>query len=175
MGLPWQADTAFCRAGYDTAYDPFAPTFWPARVPNQVLTEADYAVVIDSAQPRERRIEAFVSRTDWNAPLHGTTAGQMEQMVRIFGSMGLVEVREGVHGDPAFPSTMMVASYGPEVTPADAGSLTSEASAPMKLAAEAAEPHPKLGARALPRGANFASHDEAAAAPLPVRHGPKRR
>lgn len=173
MGLPWQADTAFCRAGYDTAYDPFAPTFWPARVPNHVLTEADYAIVIDSAQPHDRRIEAFVNRTSWNKPLHGSTAGQMEQMVRVFGSMGLVEVREGVRGDPTFPSTMMVASYGPEVTPADATSLEAEAPAPM-LKAAAAEPHPKLGARALPRGANFASHEEAAAAPLPVRHGPKR-
>lgn len=176
MGLPWQADTAFCRAGYDTAYDPFAPTFWPARVPNHVLTEEDYAIVIDPSQPRERRIEAFVNRTSWNKPLHGTTAGQMEQMVRIFGSMGLVEVREGVHGDPAFPQTMMVASYGPQVAPADATSLEAETPAPMlkAAAAEAAEPHPKVRPRALPRGSNFASHEDAATAPLPVRHGRKR-
>jgi hypothetical protein len=87
--------------------------------------------------------------------------------------MGLVEVRAGVQGDPAFPATMMVASYGPQVAPADAGSLTAETSAPM-LKAAAAEPHPKLGARTLPRGANFATQEEAAAAPLPVRHGPKR-
>jgi hypothetical protein len=174
MGLPWQADTAFCRAGYDTAYDPFAPTFWPARVPNHVLTEEDYAIVVDPSQPRERRIEAFVNRTSWNKPLHGTTAGQMEQMVRIFGSMGLVEVREGVHGDPAFPQTMMVASYGPDVAPADATSLEAATPAPMLKAAAAAEPHPKVRPRALPRGSNFASHEDAAAAPLPVRHGRKR-
>jgi hypothetical protein len=40
MGLPWQADTGFCRSGYDTQYDPFVPTFWPARVPPQELHPA---------------------------------------------------------------------------------------------------------------------------------------
>ncbi len=49
--------------------------------------------------------------------LTGSTAGQMEQMVRIFGDMGLVEVREGVPDDPDFPDTMMVASFGPGVKP----------------------------------------------------------
>ncbi len=176
MGLPWQADTAYCRAGYDTAYDPFAPTFWPARVPNHVLTADDYAIVIDPAQPMARRIEAFSNRTSWNKPLHGKTAAQMEQMVRIFGSMGLVEVRPGVEGDPAFPATMMVASYGPDVDAADASSMSTAALAkPMLKTAMSEdadlEAHPKMHvkSRALPQGANFDSHEEAEQAPLPVR------
>ena len=48
MALPWQGDTAFCRSGYDLEYDPYVPTFWAARVPNQVLTEEDYQTVIDT-------------------------------------------------------------------------------------------------------------------------------
>lgn len=175
MGLPWQADTAYCRAGYDSHYDPFAPTFWPARVPNQVLTADDYAIVVDPQQPMARRIEAFTARTSWNKPLHGKTAEQMKQMVRIFGSMGLVEVRQGVQGDPAFPVTMMVASYGPDVAAADAASMTEAAMAqpmPKAVAPETllkAHPKARVQARALPRGANFDSHEEANAAPLPVR------
>lgn len=123
MGLPWQADTAFCRGGYfkQSKYDPFVPTFWPARVPNEVLAAQDYAVVVDPELPMAQRIEAFTRRTDWNKPLHGSISQQMEDMVRIFGSMGLLEVRDGVPGNPAFPTTMMVASYGPDVAPADAG------------------------------------------------------
>ena len=35
MGLPWQADTGFCRSGYDMNYDPFVPTFWPAGCPTR--------------------------------------------------------------------------------------------------------------------------------------------
>ncbi len=162
MGLPWQADTAFCRAGYDTDYDPFAPTFWPARVPNHVLTAEDYAVVVDPSQPLARRIDAFSNRTSWNKPLHGNTASQMLDMVRIFGSMGLVEVRPGVIGDPIFPAVMMVASFGPDVAPADATSLT--AVEPVLTA----DSSPKT--RSLPRAANFASREEAGSAPLPVRH-----
>ena len=49
MALPWQGDTAFCRSGYDPEYDPYVPTFWPARVPNQVLTEEDYGTVMDTS------------------------------------------------------------------------------------------------------------------------------
>jgi hypothetical protein len=174
MGLPWQADTAFCRSGYDTQYDPFAPTFWPAHVPNQVLSAADYAVVVDPHQPIARRIEAFTSRTNWNKPLHGSTAQQMEQMVRVFGSMGLMEVHPGVAGDPTFPARMMVASYGPNVALADTTSLGGAvpATAPKEeMAAASGGPHPKLGP--MVRGANFASHEAASTAPLPVRRSPR--
>lgn len=173
MGLPWQADTAYCRGGYDTQYDPYAPTFWPARVPNQVLTERDYEIVIDPEQPLERRVEAFTQRTSWNKPLHGSTAQQMDQMVRIFGSMGLVEVREGVTDNPLFPPVMMVASYGPDVPPADAAETANltPMSTPSLLLRQAIQGAPVVApdkqAHALPRGANFSSHEEASHAPRP--------
>ena len=46
MAMPWQTDTASCRSGYDKTYGPYVPTFWPARVPNRVMTKENYAVVI---------------------------------------------------------------------------------------------------------------------------------
>jgi hypothetical protein len=166
MGLPWQADTGFCRSGYDTEYDPFVPTFWPARVPNQVLTEPNYRIVIDPHQPQERRLAAFTARMVWTDPLHGSTAGQMEQMVRIFGSMGLVEVRDGVVNDPDFPATMMVASFGPGVQPPAPPAPT-----PRVAAAAAPVEHPgeTLRKRAL-REAGWESEEQREKAPLPVRH-----
>ncbi len=157
MGLPWQADTAYCRSGYDPDYDPFAPTFWPARVPNHVLTTEDYDLVRDESLPFEQRLQAFSERTDWNAPLHGTVAEQMEQMVRIFGSMGLLEVHTAE--TPGFPSVMQVASFGPEASAAPAAATLSEE----------ATPEQKRPARKLPRGRNFESAEEARQAPLPVR------
>jgi hypothetical protein len=112
MGLPWQEDSAYCRAGYDPAYDPYLPTFWPARVPNQVLSEADYRVVIDPTKSREEREIAFSRRAEWTRLLgdDATTPpeDQMMNMVKHFGDMGVVEVRPGVQGDPLFPSVMMV-------------------------------------------------------------------
>ena len=65
MGLPWQGDTAYCRSGYDPDFDPYLPTFWPGRVPNQVLTEEDYQIVIDTSQPLADRIAAFNRRASW--------------------------------------------------------------------------------------------------------------
>lgn len=110
MGLPWQADTAYCRSGYDPSYDSFLPTFWPARVPNQVLSEADYRVVIDPEQPREVREAAFNRRANWNRLLGPNLrpSEQMMNMVHHFANMGVVETRPGVDDDPLFPRTMMV-------------------------------------------------------------------
>jgi hypothetical protein len=122
MGLPWQADTSFCRAGYHTAgynYDPFVPAFWPARVPNNVLTRANYEVVVDSKQPRQRRIAAFTQRMKWaEYPLHdpeASTADQMTHMIEIYGDMGLIEELPGVPDDPDFPAKIKVASFGPNI------------------------------------------------------------
>lgn len=110
MGLPWQEDTAFCRSGYKPSPDPYLPTFWPARVPNQVLTEADYAVVMDASRPREERQAAFSRRLDWTRMLDDSAPpqDQMMAMVRRFGDMGVVAVRPGPVGDPDFPAVMMV-------------------------------------------------------------------
>jgi hypothetical protein len=110
MALPWQGDTAFCRSGYAPEYDPYLPTFWPARVPNQVLTEEDYETVMNAALPRERRIAAFNARPHWTRMLKGPAAEAMMTMVAHFGAMGVVEARPGVKGDPDFPETIFVES-----------------------------------------------------------------
>lgn len=116
MGLPWQADTSMCQSGYSPDYDPYLPTFWPARVPNYVLTKKNYDVVVNLSESRERRLAAFSDRMNWNSALSGTSPEQMLMMVRIFNQMGLLEVRDGVIGDPVFPEKMLVASFGPDVT-----------------------------------------------------------
>lgn len=111
MALPWQADTAFCRSGYAPTYDPFLPTFWPARVPNNVLTEEDYAIAVDPSQPREARLAAFRRRELWLRSLIADGAPApvvMERMVKQFGSLGILEARPGVENDPELPPVMWV-------------------------------------------------------------------
>jgi hypothetical protein len=188
MGLPWQADTGFCRSGYATktySYDPFIPTFWPARVPNQVLTADAYAVVRDPDRPRQERLDAFTSRALWVRFLNAkTTAGQMEQMVNIFGDMGVVEMREGVPDDPDFPPVMGVEALGGALAhPAAslkaaapgvlADSVAAQVAADVAVEAEAialaASPEEALH-RAIVAKAGWASPEEADAAPTPVRH-----
>lgn len=110
MGLPWQGDTAYCRSGYDPEYDPYLPTFWPARVPNWVLTQEDYQIVIDDTLPREKRIEAYNRRAYWfrSIDTEPTIADRMKKMIAHFGAQGIVEARPGVPNDPDFPETIFV-------------------------------------------------------------------
>jgi L-Lysine epsilon oxidase N-terminal/L-lysine epsilon oxidase C-terminal domain len=114
MALPWQGDTAFCRSGYEPDYDPYLPTFWAARVPNQVLAEAEYRIVVDTKQSIEHRVAAFNKRSQWLETLHGTAPEQMMQMIAEFGRMGIVEARPGVKGEHLFPKTIFVESVPPQ-------------------------------------------------------------
>lgn len=109
MAIPWQGDTAFCRSGYNPEFDPYLPTFWAARVPNQVLTEENYRKVIDITLPREVRLDAFNERASWLRAIENTDAPQvMMRMIAHFGQLGIIEARPGVQGDPDLPETIYV-------------------------------------------------------------------
>ncbi|GAA3381489.1 LodA/GoxA family CTQ-dependent oxidase [Streptomyces sannanensis] len=111
MAVPWQADTASCRSGYELAlgprHDPYLPTFWPARVPNHVLTEQDYQVVVDESRSLAERTEAFERRAVWLRGLKGQNADQLNQMVNDWYRLGIVEVRDGAKD---FPDRIQVES-----------------------------------------------------------------
>ncbi|MES2205443.1 MAG: LodA/GoxA family CTQ-dependent oxidase [Pseudomonadota bacterium] len=120
MAIPWQTDTASCRSGYDPQYDPYLPTFWPARVPNQVLSEENYQKVIDTSLSREERLAAFQERSDWDRTLGVGYANQLANMINGFSNMGIVEVRTGVLQDADFPPVMQVEDRGgQDMTPAE--------------------------------------------------------
>ncbi|MEL6867682.1 MAG: LodA/GoxA family CTQ-dependent oxidase [Bacteroidota bacterium] len=111
MAVPWQTDTASCRSGYDSQYDPWVPTFWPARVPNHVLAEVEYLKVIDESLPMEERIEAFNTRATWYRLLGpSASVNQKANMVNRFGDLGVVEKRPGVPNSDEFPDVMYVES-----------------------------------------------------------------
>lgn len=110
MALPWQADTAMCRSGYEPEYDPYLPTFWPARVPNQVLSESDYARATNKKLSLPDRVAAYNRRDSWTRALEGSPEDQMEAMVKIFGEMGVLEARKGVKANRELPEVMLVES-----------------------------------------------------------------
>jgi hypothetical protein len=108
MAIPWQTDTASCRSGYQKSYDPYVPTFWPARVPNQVLTAENYEIVMDASRPLDERLAAFAKRAAWIRPLGSKSyTDQINHMIARYGEMGVVESRPGP-GDPHFPAAMEV-------------------------------------------------------------------
>lgn len=120
MAVPWQTDTASCRAGYEPEYDPVVPTFWPAHVPNTVLTEADYDIVINPDIPREQRLNAFNRRASWYRILGSNYLVQIANMVKMYGDLGVIGYKPGVSDDPDFPPEMYVESrpFAPGETPA---------------------------------------------------------
>lgn len=120
MAIPWQADTASCRSGYPTTVypDPYTPTFWPSRVPNQVLTEEDYLTVMNRQLPIDERTAAFNTRKNWlrGLNLKAPYVHQITKMVSDFGELGIVEKREGP-GDPEFPRDFYVETQATIVKP----------------------------------------------------------
>lgn len=110
MGLPWQADTGFCRSGYDHEYDPYLPTFWPANVPNQVLTKTQYQIVVDPKSSQEDKLAAFYTRDSWLRGLPSDTVKAMLYMVNNFGKLGIIELHKGLENNPDIPSDIFVES-----------------------------------------------------------------
>jgi hypothetical protein len=112
MAVPWQSDTASCGAGYPEDFptkSQLIPAFWPSRVPNTVLTEDSYRVVMNAKKPFRERWAAFFSRELWNLPLNpqGPWFPQMETMIDHFHELGIIERRKGPPGGE-FPSVIYV-------------------------------------------------------------------
>ena len=105
MSVPWQADIAACLSGYNSAFDQYVPTFWPASVPNHVLTPSR-RIVIDTTKTPQERADAFAQRADWQI-LGGDFGTSMNVMVKGFPKLAVVEPRPGPH-DGKFPATIRV-------------------------------------------------------------------
>jgi hypothetical protein len=109
MAVPWQTDTASCRSGYDKSYDPYLPTFWAARVPNQVLTRENYKIVMDAKRPLAERLAAFANRASWIEPLGSTSyTHQINNMIQHFDHLGVVESHQGPTDNNHFPRIIEV-------------------------------------------------------------------
>lgn len=111
MAVPWQADTASCRSGYqygDTPVDPYLPTFWAARVPNHVMPEQSYERVLDASLPLDERREAFFDRAQFFRNIdRPETPDTLQQMVDNWYRLGVVTEQPGP-GESAFPPVFKV-------------------------------------------------------------------
>ncbi|MEP3032859.1 MAG: hypothetical protein ABJO67_00765, partial [Pseudoruegeria sp.] len=111
--------------------------FWPGRVPNQVLTEDEYQIVIDPSQPLADRLAAFNRRASWYRFIDEVQgiANRMDRMIAIFGQQGIVEPRDGVHDLPDMPETLYVETVAP--------SLSASVEKAARLATSDAAPSPR--------------------------------
>jgi hypothetical protein len=67
MACPWQTDTASCLSAYRPFGGEYLPTFWPARVPNDVLSQENYQILLDPHATVEAKETAFgvTQRQQW--------------------------------------------------------------------------------------------------------------
>jgi L-Lysine epsilon oxidase N-terminal/L-lysine epsilon oxidase C-terminal domain len=112
MAVPWQTDTASCLSAYEPQVDEYLPTFWPAHVPNDVLTMGAYQTIMNASATSDAKKTAFATRLKW---LRGQPLGRGEQgLVRInafvanWGQFGIITRKDGPASDPNFPSDIWV-------------------------------------------------------------------
>jgi hypothetical protein len=109
MAVPWQTDTSSCLAAYQPEIDDYLPAFWPARVPNDVLSWENYQTVLNVLAPLGERQRAFVTRDRWQPyPRWGQIDAltHINQFVDQWWRYGVVTRQRGP-GAP-FPSWMWV-------------------------------------------------------------------
>jgi hypothetical protein len=112
MAVPWQVDTASCLSAYQPG-DEYLPAFWPARVPNDVISAAAYETVLDAAVDPQRRRQAFRERRKWLRPLpldQVSGEARVNAFLRGWSRFGVVTRRRGPPDDPAFPPDLWVES-----------------------------------------------------------------
>ncbi len=106
MAVPWQADTARYAprlSGHGVSIRPVHSDILASRVPNNVLTDAQYDTITNPGTSPEARTAAFNTRPFWLRSLHMNAPyiEQITKMVTHFGDLGLMLRRDiGVKGMP---------------------------------------------------------------------------
>jgi hypothetical protein len=111
MAVPWQTDTSSCLSRYKEQVDDYLPTFWPARVPNDVLAPEDYAAVLDPSLSAAERQEAFATRVKWLRGLPNVTTSsrtRINAFIKEWGRAGVVTRSPGPADGADFPDQFWV-------------------------------------------------------------------
>lgn len=95
MGVPWQTDEASCLSGYELGTYLQLPSFWAARVPNQVLSMQAYQRVLDEGQPIEQRLKHLAYRQDWLRYFGPSYQQRINDNVAKWSLLGIVTEQPG--------------------------------------------------------------------------------
>jgi len=110
--VPWQTDEASCNSGlvYEPSLYLSSPSFWGARVPNQVLPIEAYTIATTPGLPPLQVQRHFSNRRFWLRDLQSTGyAKRIDNMVHKWWMTGLVEAHTPPEAsglpDPCFVET----------------------------------------------------------------------
>jgi hypothetical protein len=90
MGVPWQTDEASCLSGYTTSTYLPLPSFWAARVPNQVFAEDGYLRIQAGNVNIAQRLKHLDYRQDWLRDIEADHLQRLENMVTEWHQLGII-------------------------------------------------------------------------------------
>ncbi len=112
LGVPWQTDEASCNSAalYTPSLYLSSPSFWGARVPNQVMPIEAFDVATLPDLPDLQRQRHFSNRRLWLRDIQGRNyLERIDAMVRDWWKLGLVMAKSPPDGmglpDPCFVET----------------------------------------------------------------------
>lgn len=112
MGVPWQTDEASCLSGYDTTTYLMIPSFWAARVPNQILSADAFNRLSDATTDLPQRLKHFDYRQDWLRDLGTQYVSKINKMIENWHALGIITAHPLPEGsdNPALPASLWVES-----------------------------------------------------------------
>jgi len=122
MGVPWQTDEASCLSGYELGTFLSLPSFWAARVPNQVLTERSYRRVLDESLPVAQRMKHLFYRVEWLRYFGPDYETRINDNVAKWYELGIITARDGAadHAEHGLPARFWVETgLAPELSKSD--------------------------------------------------------
>ncbi|WP_452232267.1 LodA/GoxA family CTQ-dependent oxidase [Lacinutrix sp. MEBiC02595] len=90
MGVPWQTDEASCLSGYTVSTYLPLPSFWAARVPNQVLAEDGYLRMQAGNVGVAQRLKHLDYRQDWLRDIEADHLKRLTNMVDEWHELGII-------------------------------------------------------------------------------------
>ena len=110
MGVPWQTDEASCLSGYEVGTYLSLPSFWAARVPNQVLSERSYSRVMDADLPAAQRLKHLFYRLAWLRYFGPDRLTRLNDNVAMWNKLGIVAPQDGPadHAEHGLPDRLWV-------------------------------------------------------------------
>jgi hypothetical protein len=102
LGVPWQTDEASCLAGYESSTYLPLPSFWAARVPNDVLSQHAFAQATNPRLSGVQRLKNFARRQFWLRDIQGSGSNERRNnMVKEWSLMGIVTEHAVPQGETA--------------------------------------------------------------------------
>lgn len=97
LGVPWHTDEASCLSDFEYSPSTYLsmPSYWGARVPNQILSAEAWSRATDSESPNLQRMKHASYREDWTRDINGRDYYErIDTMTREWWKLGMLTPHE---------------------------------------------------------------------------------